>query len=103
MSAIVRDEGIRSGDPRIDGTRITVLDVKRRVIDGAEDPHVVAGEYDVSMAELFGALAYYYEHRAEFERREREAGAERRRGERDTRDLLSRIDRGEYEADERAG
>lgn len=58
MEAIVHDEEIRSGDPRIEGTRITVLDVKRRVIDAAEDPHVVAGEYYISMASLFTALAY---------------------------------------------
>ena len=102
MTAIVSDERIRSGDPRIDGTRITVLDVKRRVIDYSADPHVVAGEYGLSMAELFGALAHYYDHRSPLEQREHEAAAARRQGERHTRDLLRRIDRGEYEADERA-
>jgi uncharacterized protein (DUF433 family) len=53
MTAIVRDEDIRSGTPRIDGTRITVLDCKRRVIDQEAAPHVVAGEYGFLMAELF--------------------------------------------------
>ena len=75
MTSIVATDDIRSGDPRIEGTRITVLDVKRRVIDNDEDPHVVAGEYDVSMADLFHALAYYYDHREEFERSERNAAA----------------------------
>ena len=34
------------------------MDVKRRVIDDNKDPHVVAGESDVSVADLFCALAY---------------------------------------------
>lgn len=88
MSGIVSDESIRSGAPRVEGTRITVLDVKRRVIDHGEDPHVVAGEYDLSMAQLFHALAFYYDHRDEFEEREREGEAARREGERRTREHL---------------
>lgn len=67
-----------------------MLDVKRRVIDGGEDPHVVAGEYDLSMAELFHALAFYYDHRDEFEEREREAETARQEGERRTRERLER-------------
>ena len=93
MPTIVRDDDVRSGDPRIEGTRITVLDVKRRVIDCDEDPHVVAGEYDVSMAELFSALAYYYDHRDELTAREREADRARREGERRTRELLEDAER----------
>lgn len=99
MTAIVSDDEVRSGDPRIEGTRITVLDVKRRVIDTDEDPHVVAGEYGISMADLFHALAYYYDHREEFREREREAAAVRREGERRTREL---IEHSEAEASERA-
>jgi uncharacterized protein (DUF433 family) len=88
MASIVTDEAIRSGDPRIEGTRITVLDVKRRVIDGDEDPHVVAGEYDLPVADLFRALAYYYDHRSELEQRERKAAIARREGEQRTRERL---------------
>ena len=99
MTAIVSDDAVRSGDPHIEGTRITVLDVKRRVIDIGEDPHVVAGEYGVSIADLFRALAHYYDHREEFREREREAAAVRREGERRTRELIERSD---TEASERA-
>ena len=102
MTAIVRDDDVRSGDPRIEGTRITVLDIKRRVIDNEADPHVVAGEYDVSMADLFRALAYYYDHRDELESREREAAAARRDGERRTGELLEHEKRGDAETSEQA-
>lgn len=102
MPAIVSDESIRSGRPRIDGTRITVIDVKRRVIDQNEDPHVVAGEYDVSMAELFTALAYYYEHRERFEELEREAATARRDGEQRTQTLVEGSERSDVDPAERA-
>jgi uncharacterized protein (DUF433 family) len=92
MNRIVRDDDIRSGDPRIDGTRITVFDIKRRVIDNTEDPHVVAGEYDLSMADLFSALAYYYDYREDAKEREREADETRRAGERLTRELIEGVD-----------
>jgi uncharacterized protein (DUF433 family) len=37
VGSIVQDEAIRSGEPRAEGTRITVSDLKRRVIDARED------------------------------------------------------------------
>ena len=91
MGSIVRDEAVRSGEPRVEGTRITVRDIKRRVIDVDEDPHVVAGEYGISMADLFGALAYYNDHRDAFEGDEREAERRRRDGERRTRALVDEL------------
>lgn len=102
MTAIVSDSDVRSGDPRIEGTRITVLDIKRRVIDNDEDPHVVAGEYDVAVADLFRALTYYYDHREELEAIEREADASRREGEQRTRDLVDQSERGDVETTEQA-
>ena len=50
---------------------------------------MVAGEDDVSMAELFTALSYYYEHREAFADREREFATARQNGERRTRSLLA--------------
>ncbi|TKX66091.1 DUF433 domain-containing protein [Halorubrum sp. GN11GM_10-3_MGM] len=91
MPSIVRDEAIRSGEPRVEGTRVTVRDIKQRVIDAGEDPHVVAGEYGISMAACFGALAYYYEHRDTFEDTEREAERTRRDGERRTANLVDEL------------
>ncbi|MBX0325891.1 DUF433 domain-containing protein [Halomicroarcula sp. F13] len=91
MVSIVRNDAIRSGEPRVEGTRITVRDIKQRVIDVGEDPHIVAGEYGISMGELFGALAHYYEHREAFEKYEREAETRRHDGEQRTRELVEGI------------
>jgi uncharacterized protein (DUF433 family) len=102
MSSIVQDEAIRSGEPRVEGTRITVTDLKRRVIDTGEDPHIVAGEYEISMVELFKALTYYYEYRELFAERERTAATERRDGERYTQDLIESVERDAAHSTEQA-
>lgn len=72
MVDIVRDDDVRSGDPRIEGTRISVLDVKRRVIDGGEDAFAVAAEYDLDPAAIFAALSYYYDNPDEMQTLEAE-------------------------------
>lgn len=96
MTTIVSDQETRSGSPRIEGTRITVLDIKRRVVDNDDDPHVVAGEYKLSVSDVFYALSYYYDHREEFQADERDAERRRRNGEQRTREQLSLADdRGE--------
>ena len=96
MTAIVSDDDTRSGSPRVEGTRITVLDIKRRVVDNDEDSHIVAGEYDLSVGDVFYALSHYYDHREAFQARERDAERRRREGERRTRERLGLADdRGE--------
>ena len=100
MVAIVSDENTRSGSPRIEGTRITVLDVKRRVVDNDEDPHVVAGEYDLPVSAVFYALSHYYDHREEFQAREQDAERRRRDGEQQTRRQLGLAGEGGESAEE---
>jgi uncharacterized protein (DUF433 family) len=65
MVDIVRDDDVRSGDPRIEGTRLSVLDIKRRVVDAGEDAFAVAAEYDLDPAAVFAALSYYYDNSEE--------------------------------------
>ena len=54
------------------------------------------------MADLFRALAYYYDHRAGFAEREREAEAARREGECRTRELIEQIESGSVKSGEQA-
>ena len=91
MAEVVTGGDVRSGEPRIEGTRVTVLDVKRRVLDAGEDPHVVASEYDLPGGGLFRALAYYHDNREEFRRLEEEHAAARAAGERATRESLAEV------------
>jgi uncharacterized protein (DUF433 family) len=55
--------GTRSGKPRISGTRITVADIvlmHRRLGRALEE---IAGTYDLPLAAVYSAMAYYYDHK----------------------------------------
>ncbi len=70
--------GLRSGKPHIAGHRITVSDIAiwhERMGQSADD---IAASYHLSLAEVYAALAYYFDHRDEIEQsiRESEAFAE---------------------------
>ena len=58
---------VAGGKPRIAGHRITVQNVvvwHERLGMSADE---IATEYGVTLADVFAALAYYYDHRAEIE------------------------------------
>jgi len=61
MARIVQTEGVLGGEPRIDGTRVSVLDIYELVIDGSYSPEDVADQLDRTLAEVYAALAYYYD------------------------------------------
>lgn len=69
---------VRSGKPRIAGTRITVADVVIMHLRMGQSLEEIAGEYQFDLAAAHAAMVYYYDHRAEIERRiaEDEAFAE---------------------------
>jgi uncharacterized protein (DUF433 family) len=59
--------GIVGGKPRIAGHRITVQDIvgwHERLGLSADE---IATEYDLSLADVYAALAYYYDHREEID------------------------------------
>lgn len=76
---IVSDDGILGGEPRIEGTRIGVRHVAAHVIEGGQSPAYVADQFDVSLAEIYESMAYYYEHPDEISEIERANEAARER------------------------
>lgn len=60
--------GVRAGKPRLAGTRITVEDVVIMHFRLAQSVEEIAGLYDLSLASVYAALAYYYDHQAEIDR-----------------------------------
>jgi uncharacterized protein (DUF433 family) len=60
--SITRDEDMLGGEPRIAGTRIGVRHVSARVVDGGQSPAHVADQLDVSLADVYESLSYYYAH-----------------------------------------
>jgi uncharacterized protein (DUF433 family) len=75
---IEQTPGVVGGKPRIAGRRIAVEDVAiwhERLGWSADE---IASEYELTLADVYAALAYYYDHREEMDAaiREGEAFAE---------------------------
>lgn len=67
--------GVRSGKPRIAGTRITVADVAIMYLRMGQSLEEIAGKYQLSLASVHAAMAFYYDHREEIDQRTAEAEA----------------------------
>jgi uncharacterized protein (DUF433 family) len=60
---------IRSGQPHLAGSRITVADLVLMHLRLGESLPEIAGQYDLRLATVYAAMAYYYDHRAEIDQR----------------------------------
>lgn len=69
-------------EPHVEGRRVSVLQLRDRVEEVGDTPRDVAEDYDLDVAAVYQALAYYHTHKEELEavreRRERETAALRR-------------------------
>ncbi len=61
--------GVIGGKPRIKGTRIGVHDVKIWHLEQGESIEQICADYGLSPAQVYAALAFYYDHRAQIEKR----------------------------------
>lgn len=59
--------GRRGGKPYLVGTRITISDIALMHLKLGQTVPEIAAEYDLNLAGIYAALAYYYDHRAEIE------------------------------------
>jgi uncharacterized protein (DUF433 family) len=81
MTGIVRTEDVLHGQPRLEGTRIGVLHVYDMVVEGDADAASAADALDISLGDVYSALAYYYHHTDEMRSyRRAEASARGERG-----------------------
>jgi uncharacterized protein (DUF433 family) len=58
---------VRGGRPYIAGTRLTVADTALMHLRLGLPLEEIAGRYEVDLAHLYAAMAYYYDHRAEID------------------------------------
>ncbi|MDZ7962251.1 MAG: DUF433 domain-containing protein [Aulosira sp. DedQUE10] len=58
---------VRSGKPRIVGTRIAVEDVAVMHLKLGYSLVEIAGKYDLSLASVYAAMAYYFDRRDEID------------------------------------
>lgn len=80
---IVKTPDVLGGKPRIADRRIGVYFIRERVEGAGIDPHDVADEHDLAVADVYRALAYAHDHPEEMrrvaERRTQAAEAAERR------------------------
>lgn len=69
---ITRDDDALGGEPKVDGTRVSVRHVASRVVDAGQSPTYVADQLDVSLAAVYESLSYYYSNIDEIHKYERE-------------------------------
>jgi len=74
MAEIVRTADVLGGQPRIEGTRVGVVYVYELVVGGDHPPADVADQLDLSLGEVYSALAYYHEHPDEMREVRRDQG-----------------------------
>lgn len=67
LTIISRDTDRHYGSPCIDGTAMRVADIVVEWRCEFCEPELIADKYDLSLAQVFGALAYYYEHATEID------------------------------------
>ena len=67
IDLIYRNPKVRSGRPCIIGTGLRVIDIVMAMQFGNRTPEQMAGDYDISLAQVHAALAYYYENKVEID------------------------------------
>jgi len=72
INLIVSNPDVRSGRPTIVGTGVTVEDIAISKIYHRQDVDSIANGYDLSLAQVHAALAYYYDHKTEIDTNIRE-------------------------------
>lgn len=58
---------VRNGRPHIAGTRISVADIALMHLRLNQTLPEIAGRFDLSPADVYAAMAWYYDHRAEID------------------------------------
>jgi uncharacterized protein (DUF433 family) len=67
INLIATNPKVRSGRPYIIGTTITVADIAIAKIFHRQEPEEIADNYNLTLPQVYAALAYYYEHKAEID------------------------------------
>ncbi len=67
INLIYRNSAVRGGRPCIVGTGLRVIDIVMAMNFADRRPDQLAQDYDISLAQVHAALAYYYENQAEID------------------------------------
>ncbi len=67
INLIVSNPNMRGGRPVVAGTGIHVSDIVSTMLFHNQTPDQIATGYRLSLAQIYAALSYYYEHKLEID------------------------------------
>lgn len=67
IDLIASDPAVRDGQPCIAGTGLRVADLVMAHLFHRRTPDELAADYELSLAQVYAALAYYYAHKPELD------------------------------------
>lgn len=67
IQLIATNPEIRDGRPYIIGTTLTVADIAIAKVYQMQEADEIAEHYDVSLPQVYAALAYYYDHKTDID------------------------------------
>ena len=67
IDLITKNTAVRDGKPCVAGTGLRVTDLVIAHLFHKRTPDEVASDYDISLAQVYASLAYYYQHKAELD------------------------------------
>ena len=67
INLIVINPTVRNGRPFIAGTTIEVSAIAIAKIVHKQEPEEIASDYKLSLPQVYAALSYYYDHKAEID------------------------------------
>jgi uncharacterized protein (DUF433 family) len=67
IEVIAVNPNVRNGRPYVIGTSVTVTDVAMAKNYHNQDADGIADWYGLTLPQVYGALAYYYDHKAELD------------------------------------
>lgn len=67
IDLITTDAAVRGGRPCLAGTSLRVTDIVMANLYHQRSADQIAADYELSLAQVHAALAYYYQHKAELD------------------------------------
>ena len=67
IDLIASDPAVRQGRPCVAGTGLRVTDLAVAHLFHRRTPDELAADYELSLAQVYAALAYYYAHKSELD------------------------------------
>ena len=67
IDLITRDPSVRGGRPCLTGTEVRVTDIVMAHLFHERTPADLSADYELTLAQVYAALAYYYQHKPELD------------------------------------